>query len=107
MLGDDIVRRLDEFTCGVSLEYHTEEFLRSVGAFSDVEKLFGSGTYEPMRLVSPISSEEDVLRPSLMATLLPCIERNLKKRNKDLRLFEIGSVFARKPGEKHPRAKSH
>jgi phenylalanyl-tRNA synthetase beta chain len=83
--------------CGMGFqEAMTSTFVGS----SYVETLFGSGTYEPIPLVSPISSEEDVLRPSLMATLLPCIERNLKKRNKDLRLFEIGSVFARKPGEK-------
>jgi len=67
---------------------------------SYVETLFGPGRFAPMRLVSPISSEEDVLRPSLLATLLPCVERNLKKRNQDLRLFEIGNVFARRPGEK-------
>ena len=77
-------------------EAMTSSFIGS----SYVETLFGKGLFAPMRLVSPISSEEDVLRPSLLATLLPCVERNLNRRNQDLRLFEIGSVFARRPGEK-------
>ncbi|MBN2288402.1 MAG: phenylalanine--tRNA ligase subunit beta [Candidatus Glassbacteria bacterium] len=77
-------------------EAMTSSFIGS----SYVEALFGPGRFDPPRLVSPVSSEEDVLRPSLLATLLPCVQRNLNKRNRDLRLFETGGVFTRRPGDK-------
>ena len=72
-----------------------------------IEKIYGPGHFVPLKLESPISSEEDVLRPSLFPTLLACVRRNLNQRNRDLRLFEIGNVFTRKPGEKQTGERKH
>ena len=72
-----------------------------------IEKIYGPGRFAPMKLESPISSDEDVLRPSLFPTLLACVKRNLNQRNRNLRLFEIGNVFTRKPGEKGTGEQKH
>ena len=63
-----------------------------------VETIYGAGVYEPPALSFPLSSEEGVLRPELVVTLLGCVKRNLNQRNQDLRLFEVGKVFPRRPG---------
>jgi len=79
-------------------------------SFSDsefIEKIYGPSRFAPLKLESPISNEEDVLRPLLFPTLLACVRRNLNQRNRDLRLFEIGNVFPRKPGEKGPGEQKH
>ncbi|MEA1996058.1 MAG: phenylalanine--tRNA ligase subunit beta, partial [Gemmatimonadota bacterium] len=48
-----------------------------------VERIYGPGQFDPLGLQSPISSEEDVLRPSLLPSMLSCIKRNLNQGNKD------------------------
>ena len=45
-------------------------------------------------LEHPLSSEMDVLRPSLLPGLLDSACNNLTRRNEDLGLFEIGRTFA-------------
>ena len=45
-------------------------------------------------LEHPLSSEMDVLRPSLLPGLLDSVRNNLTRRNEDLALFEIGRTFA-------------
>ena len=45
-------------------------------------------------LEHPLSSEMDVLRPSLLPGLLDSVCNNLTRRNEDLGLFEIGRTFA-------------
>jgi len=72
-----------------------------------VEKIYGPDCYAPLKLEFPISSEEDVLRPSLFSTLLACVRRNLNQRNMDLRLFEIGNVFASRPEEEGTGERKH
>jgi len=65
-----------------------------------VETIYGAGVYDPPALSFPLSSEEGVLRPELLVTLLGCVRRNLNQRNQDLRLFEVGKVFPRRPGSR-------
>ena len=44
-------------------------------------------------LANPLSSEMNVLRPSLLPGLLDALRHNISRRNDDLALFEIGRVF--------------
>jgi len=44
-------------------------------------------------LANPLSSDMNVLRPSLLPGLLDTLRHNLSHRNNDLALFEIGRVF--------------
>ena len=64
-----------------------------------VAKIYGERFYSPVRVASPLSAAEDVLRPELFLSLQACLRGNLNRRHLDLRLFEIGRAFARKPGE--------
>lgn len=56
---------------------------------------------EYVRLLNPISSERVVMRHTLLAGALEVAAANSRHTN-DVRLFEIGSVYLRKPGEKLP-----
>lgn len=58
----------------------------------------GGGT---VRLLNPLSSEMDILRPSLLPGLLQSLRHNISRKNYDVALFEIGRTFKRgraKPG---------
>ncbi|HOX02481.1 MAG TPA: phenylalanine--tRNA ligase subunit beta [Candidatus Paceibacterota bacterium] len=46
-----------------------------------------------VRLGNPLSSDMNVLRPSLTAGLLDALRRNINRQESDLALFEIGRVF--------------
>ena len=51
----------------------------------------GSGV---VRLANPLSSDMDVLRPSLLPGLLDALRHNLSHKTRDVALFEFGRVFA-------------
>ncbi|MBW7474451.1 phenylalanine--tRNA ligase subunit beta [Paenibacillus oenotherae] len=76
----------------------------------DRAKLFPalSGKVEPIRLSLPMSEDRSVLRTSLLPQMLETAAYNRNRKNEDLSLFEIGSVFhtdevelTRLPQEKH------
>ena len=54
--------------------------------------LFG-GVPESLRLVNPISSELDVMRPSVLGNLAAAVARNADRGYPDLGLFEVGPIY--------------
>ena len=50
-----------------------------------------------VELSNPISLELAVMRPSLLGEMLGSLERNISRRNLNLRLFEIGTAFCATP----------
>jgi len=54
---------------------------------------FGYPDTKLMTVTNPLSSEQEVLRPSIIPGLITCIGYNLNQRQKDIRLFEIGNIF--------------
>lgn len=65
-----------------------------------VESLFGeSALPQLVRLENPLSSDMNVMRPSLLPGLLDSLSHNIHHGTANLRLFEIGRVFARNAGE--------
>ncbi len=60
---------------------------------SDQAELFGP-VPDNLRLVNPISSELDVMRPSMLPGLIAAAARNADKGSPDLALFEVGPQFA-------------
>ncbi len=48
---------------------------------------------EIVALANPLSSDMDVLRPSLLPGLLAILRHNASRKNHDVALFEIGRVF--------------
>ncbi|MGH7919524.1 MAG: hypothetical protein ACREQM_06230, partial [Candidatus Dormibacteraceae bacterium] len=64
--------------------------LRQLGRFGDDRAI---------RIVNPISEEQDTLRTTLAATLVQAAARNQERlRTAGLRLFEIGRAYLRRPG---------
>jgi len=53
----------------------------------------GAGTPH-VRVANPLADDEAYLRRDLLETLARRVEHNLAQRHRDVRLFEIGSVFA-------------
>jgi len=52
------------------------------------------GCQAPVHLANPLSSDMDVLRPSLLPGLLEALRHNLSHKTYDVALFEIGRVFS-------------
>ncbi|MGD8866416.1 MAG: phenylalanine--tRNA ligase subunit beta [Gemmatimonadales bacterium] len=55
---------------------------------------FASAGEGEVRLVNPLSEREDHLRRDLLVGLVHRLEYNFARRQRDVRLFEIGTVFA-------------
>jgi phenylalanyl-tRNA synthetase beta chain len=53
---------------------------------------------ELVALANPLSSDMDVLRPSLLPGLIHSLRHNVTRKNYDVALFEIGRVFAGQNG---------
>ncbi len=54
---------------------------------------------EWVALANPLSSDMDVLRPSLLPGLIHSLRHNVSRKNYDVALFEIGRVFQRAGSE--------
>jgi phenylalanyl-tRNA synthetase beta chain len=52
-----------------------------------------------VQLANPLSSDMDVLRPSLLPGLLDTLRHNLSRNNQNVALFEVGRVFVRSQGQ--------
>ncbi|MCI0415926.1 phenylalanine--tRNA ligase subunit beta [bacterium] len=76
------------------LERAVNQFLRGAGleeayTFSFVNE----STEEAIRIINPLSEIAPALRTSLLPGLQESVAYNLRHRNEDVRLFEIGRVF--------------
>ncbi len=60
---------------------------------AEIAALFGAIPDE-LRLVNPISSDLDVMRPSLLGNLILAAKRNVDRGAADVALFEVGPAFA-------------
>jgi len=56
---------------------------------------------EVVALANPLSSDMDVLRPSLLPGLIHSLRHNVTRKNGDVALFEIGKVFQRRAAPAH------
>ncbi len=54
-----------------------------------------AGQTDPIRLLNPIASDMNVMRSSLMGSLLSVLKRNLDRKASRVRVFELGRVFQR------------
>jgi phenylalanyl-tRNA synthetase beta chain len=60
-------------------------------------------TESPVALANPLSSDMNVLRPSLLPGLLDALKHNVSRKNDDVALFEIGRVFLNAPSSPRPK----
>ena len=77
------------------------------GYFEAHTPAFASPDEGEVPIRNPISSEESVLRWSLLPGLLRGVEHNFARGARDIRLFEMGTVFRRREGKAAPREDSH
>jgi phenylalanyl-tRNA synthetase beta chain len=76
-------------SCGL-----TEAQGQSLISDSTLGTLTGEGVLQrTLRLENPLSSDMNVLRPTLIPGLLDALQRNAHHQSHDARLFEIGRVF--------------
>jgi phenylalanyl-tRNA synthetase beta chain len=60
---------------------------------------FGIRNSELAMLANPLSSDMDVLRPSLLPGLIHSLRHNISHKNYDVAVFEIGRVFKNENGQ--------
>jgi phenylalanyl-tRNA synthetase beta chain len=56
-----------------------------------------AGNADPIRLLNPIASEMNVMRSTLLGSLVGALKHNIDRKAPSVRLFEIGRVFHRDP----------
>jgi phenylalanyl-tRNA synthetase beta chain len=56
-----------------------------------------AGNADPIRLLNPIASQMNVMRSSMLGSLIQVLKFNLDRRADRLRIFEIGRIFRRNP----------
>lgn len=54
-----------------------------------------------VRLSNPLSSDMNVLRPSLLPGLIHAVQHNVNRKTTDVALFEVGRVFEQRQGKIH------
>jgi phenylalanyl-tRNA synthetase beta chain len=64
---------------------------------SKLAQWFVSNPNSLLKLLNPIASQFDVMRPSIVAGLLRVANENQARQEQRIRLFEIGRVFSRQP----------
>jgi phenylalanyl-tRNA synthetase beta chain len=73
----------------------------------DSAALLGAGEHSPLqsyvKLMNPLSTDQSVMRTSLLPGLLEAIRTNILHGEKDLKLFEWGKVFIHDEKEELPR----
>ncbi len=64
-----------------------------------LESLDGINKQDIIHIKNPLSSEQEVMRPTLVPGSLNIISRNINRRLKDQKLFELGKVYLESGGE--------
>jgi len=54
---------------------------------------------EPLRVLRPMTAEQEYLRPNLRVNLLMALEANRRHEEGGIRLFELGRVYVRRPND--------
>lgn len=65
----------------------------SYSFISDKYAAYFNNTNNELKLINPISSELNILRQSLLPSLINSIKKNLDKGHKDISLFEVSHSF--------------
>ena len=60
-----------------------------------------AGNANPIKLLNPIASQMNVMRSSLLGSLLQVLKFNLDRKAPRVNVFEVGRVFLRDPGSQN------
>jgi len=53
-----------------------------------------------IKIINPLSLDQEIMRPSLLPSLLAVIKGNINRRQKDLKIFEVGKIYRGKTESK-------
>ncbi|MBN1526547.1 MAG: phenylalanine--tRNA ligase subunit beta [Candidatus Omnitrophica bacterium] len=56
----------------------------------------GVGTGDAVEIKNPLSNEQEVMRQTLIPGMLNAVRWNINRKNKDLKLFELGKVYIKR-----------
>lgn len=84
-----LLRRVRQVLTGAGL---TEAYTNNLVGPDDLKRL-GRSSESILRVANPLSSDESLLRPTLLSGLLRAAERNVARRNLTVSLFEIGHCY--------------
>jgi phenylalanyl-tRNA synthetase beta chain len=83
--------RIAELLCGMGLQ--------EIVTNSITNSKFYPGNGNLVRMMNSLSSELDVMRPSMLESGLEVIQYNCNRKNSDLALFEFGNIYAVENGK--------
>ncbi|HEV3049119.1 MAG TPA: phenylalanine--tRNA ligase subunit beta [Longimicrobium sp.] len=86
----------------IAVERRMRDLLVRWGFLESVTAGFAAETPNAVPLLNPLSAEEGFLRTTLLPGLLRRLEHNMAHGVRDVRLFEIGTVFAPAAGSGLP-----
>ncbi len=89
------------------LEDRLRHALAGTGLLEATNPAFAHESEGDVEISNPISQEESHLRSALLPALLRCVEYNFARGARDVRLFEIGTVFRACDSGDPPREDLH
>ncbi len=85
----------------LNYSFISHESLRKLGFEQNDPRL------NPIRVVNPLSEEQEVMRTSLVPSLLQTAAQNFDHGNEDLKVFELSKVFLPQAGKALPEERHH
>ncbi len=79
----------------------TSQGLDEIVTFSFTNSKFAKefASEELIEVANPISSDLDVMRPSIIINLIDALAKNIARSRNNLNLFEVGNIFSKQKGE--------
>lgn len=99
-----VVEKTDRVPLSFRVDTKIREILKGLGlseiiSYSLLSKKALSGAMidekEVIKVINPLSAEQEVLRPSAIAGMLNSMRYNINRKSDDLKLFELGKVYFR------------
>jgi phenylalanyl-tRNA synthetase beta chain len=95
-LGHTLKEKVANYLVGLGFNEMMTNSITNAAYFTEEER------HPMVRMLNSLSTELNILRPSLLETSLEVIARNLNHKNNDLKLFEFGKgYFTSGPGRYH------
>src|SRR5699024_5587225 len=88
----------------------SEAITYSLTNFKEAKMLLSpdlSGDYKPVKLAMPLSEDHEYLRLSILPELLNRLSYNVARKQNDVALYEVGSVFLSEEEEVTQQPKEH
>ncbi len=93
---DKVLRGVHEVALGSGFrEIYTNSLISEEVATRFSDRTISTATGSPVVTANAITSEMTTLRPSLLAGALPALQYNSNRGQRQLRLFEVGNIFAK------------